>query len=175
MCLPARAVPACCVPAGEGKLEIEDTFRLRLACGANINGSASALRTAPRPTAFPGTQAVSVQDTQYRGKTYPDSVRADDVVVFVSPGDVEDAAYSAGACAGSPDMRSSSRPGCRRFGQLAVRGYYMPGVVTKSRRRRLLVGTTAGLSRVAQSCCLHHGWAHECCVCSWVQGTASCL
>lgn len=123
-CLHTRAVPTCCVPAGEGTLKVVDSFRLRLACAADVNGSVSTLRTAPRPAAFPGTQAVSLQDAQYKGKTYPDSVLADNVAVFVSPGDVEDAAYSAGACAGSADVRSSSRPGCWRFGQ-AVRGYYM--------------------------------------------------
>lgn len=37
-----------------------------------------------------------MEDIQYRGRTYPDSVHAEDVALFVSPGDVEDAAYYAG-------------------------------------------------------------------------------
>lgn len=89
----------CLCAAGEGVLRIQDTLRMRIACSESINATLTALRTAPRPAAFPGTQQVSLEDIQYRGRTYPDSVHVEDVALFVSPGDVEDAAYYAGRCA----------------------------------------------------------------------------
>jgi hypothetical protein len=41
---------------------------------------------------------VLLVDYDHRGRVFPGSVHARDVALFVSPGDVEDAAYYAGVC-----------------------------------------------------------------------------
>jgi hypothetical protein len=195
-CTRARALCCavlCCagVPAGEGTLQHEDNFRLRLACAADIRGSASTLRTAPRPPAFPGTQMVSLQDAEYRGKVYPDSVLAEDVAVFVSPGDVEDAAYSAGACLFGPQLtdvhssgssRSSSSPArpCRGFAvvrHLARQAYAATacgegGSMFTSAAHSL----TAAWSAAAQSCCLQcHKAGARVCAAGWQYEVDACV
>lgn len=76
----------------------EDVVRRRIACSPNISASVSTLQNTPRPPAFPGTQQVDLRDYDFRGTLYPNSVHAADVALFVSPGDVEDAAYYAGGC-----------------------------------------------------------------------------
>lgn len=85
-----------CPSPGEGVLLMEDVVRVRLACSSVMNATINTLRTTPRPASMPGQQSVKLIDYTHRGHMYPDSVHAVDVAVFVSPGDVEDAAYYAG-------------------------------------------------------------------------------
>lgn len=75
---------------------MQDCVRQRIVCSSNIDATVTTLSSTPRPPGFPGTQQVSVIDYLHRGKVYADSVHMQDVVVFVSPGDVEDVAYYAG-------------------------------------------------------------------------------
>jgi hypothetical protein len=84
--------------AGEGMLRMEDAVRQRIACAPTVNATVATLNGTPRPPAFPGIQRATVVDYWLRGRLYPDSVLAQDVVMFLSPGDVEDAAYYAGGC-----------------------------------------------------------------------------
>lgn len=89
---------------GEGMLQLVDVVRVRIACSSLVDKSVVTLRATPRPSRWPGQQQVSIIDYDYRGRLYPGSVRVDDVVLFVSPGDVEDAAYYAGESAQMCDM-----------------------------------------------------------------------
>lgn len=75
---------------------MRDVVRVRIACSVVINATVTTLRTTPRPPTFPGVQRVGLVDFEYRGRMYPDSVHVEDVVLFVSHGDVEDSAYYAG-------------------------------------------------------------------------------
>jgi hypothetical protein len=95
-CITCLAPTRCSVAAGEGILDLVGVLRRRLACSRVVNATLSTMRNTPRPLGFPGTQEVELVDITHRGRLYPDSVHARDVVFFVSPGDVEDAAYYAG-------------------------------------------------------------------------------
>ncbi len=81
-------------------LWLQDTVRQRIACSPVVNATLTTLNSTPRPPGFPGTQQVSLIDYWHKGRVYPHSVWMKDVAVFVSPGDVEDAAYYAGKLCG---------------------------------------------------------------------------
>lgn len=82
--------------AGEGVLVLEDVVRSRIACLSVVNATVNTLRTTPRPPAAPGVQRVQLITYYHRGTEFPNSVHSEDLALFVSPGDVEDAAYLAG-------------------------------------------------------------------------------
>jgi len=77
-------------------LVLEDVVRSRMACSSVVNATINTLRTTPRPPSAPGVQQVQLITYYHRGTEYPNSVHSADVALFVSPGDVEDAAYLAG-------------------------------------------------------------------------------